>query len=122
MAYNESLVSISLEAGVDLSAKQYHFVSMSTDGQIDPTGDGLAAIGVLQNDPSAAGRAATVGISGVTKIVCAGNINPGQPIASDAAGKAVAAATSGDVILGVALAAGNANDIIPMIFQPRNTV
>lgn len=118
MAHKELLQSITLEAGVDLSAKQYHFVSVSSDGQIDPTGDGAAAVGVLQNDPAAAGRAAEVAIGGVTKVVCGGAVTRGGAVASDANGAAVNAA-SGDVILGVALHEGAAGRVISIVFQPR---
>lgn len=118
MARDEALTSITLEAGQDLSAKQYFFVSMSSDGQIDPTGDGAAAIGVLQNDPSAAGRAAEVGIAGRTMVKAGGTIAAGAQVASDAAGEAVTAA-SGDVVLGTALQSAVDGDTFAMVFQPR---
>lgn len=121
MAYNNSQVCISLEAGQDLSAKQFFFVSVSSDGQIDPTGDGAAAVGVLQNDPAAAGRAAEVCIGGVTKVSAGGTIAAGAAVASDAAGEAVTAAT-GDVVLGIALEGASDGDIISIVFQPRNVV
>lgn len=118
MAYNESMQTISLEAGQDLSAKQFFFVSMSSDGQIDPTGDGAAAIGVVQNDPNAAGKAATVCIGGVTKVSAGGTVAAGAAVASDAAGECVTAA-SGDVILGTCLKGGADGEIITILFQPR---
>lgn len=79
------------EAGADLSTKQYLGVKLSSDGQIDPAGAGELCIGVLQNKPAAAGRAATVRVLGVTRMVAGGAIDPGAPVACDAAGKAVAA-------------------------------
>lgn len=118
MAYENGKVCISLEAGQDLSAKQFFFVSVASDGQIDPTGNGASAVGVLQNDPNAAGKAASVAIGGVTKVSVGATVTAGAALASDAAGEAVPAAT-GDVILGTALAAGDDGDIISMIFQPR---
>lgn len=119
MAYTNSQQCITLEAGVDLSAKQYFFMSVSSDGQIDPCGDGATAVGVLQNDPAAAGRAAEVCINGVTKVSAGGTIAAGAEVASDAAGEAVTAAT-GDVILGIALQAATDGDIISMVFSPRD--
>lgn len=101
MAYGNG-VDISLEAGQDLSAKQYYFVTVASDGQVDPTGDGLLAHGVLQNDPAAAGRGATVRISGVSKVVAGGACTRGGLVASDSAGKAVNV-VSGDMALGTAL-------------------
>ena len=52
MAYSDNLQTISGEAGADLSAKQYFFVTIASDGQVDPTGNGLSADAVLQNDRS----------------------------------------------------------------------
>lgn len=121
MAYTENQICVTLEAGQDLSAKQFFFVSVSADGQVDPTGDGAYAVGVVQNDPAAAGRAAEVAIAGITKVSCGGAVTRGGPVASDAAGEAVNAA-SGDVILGEALETGSDGAIISILFQPRGTV
>jgi hypothetical protein len=118
MARDEAVTCITLEAGADLSTKQYFFVSMSSDGQVDPTGDGASAIGVLQNDPAAAGRAAEVAIGGRTMVSAGGTIAAGAAVASDAAGEAVTAAT-GDVILGTALEGASDGDICAILFQPR---
>jgi hypothetical protein len=102
MAFDISGVDITLEAGADLSAKQYFLVAIASDGQIDPAGDGANVDGVLQNDPDDAGKAATVRISGVSKVVCGAAITKGDKVASDAAGKAVTAASS-DRVIGRAL-------------------
>lgn len=118
MAWKDNMQTISLEAGVDLSAKQFFFVSVSADGQIDPTGDGAHADGVLQNDPDAAGKAAEVAIGGVVKVNCGGTVTRGGAVASDGSGQAVDA-TSGDVILGTALETGASGETVSMIFQPR---
>lgn len=115
---NQTLVT--LEAGVDFSAKQFFFVSVSADGQIDPAGNGAHADGVIQNDPSAAGDAAEVAIAGIVKVSAGGVVTAGGPVASDAAGECVDAAT-GDVILGTALETGADGQIIRIIFHPRAT-
>lgn len=120
MATNQSQVCVTLEAGADFSSKQFFFVSVSADGQIDPTGDGAYAVGVIQNDPDTAGKAATVCIAGITKVICGGNVTRGGPVASDAAGEAVNAA-SGDVILGEALETGVDGQVISILFHPRGT-
>lgn len=120
MATYNNQTCVTLEAGADLSAKQFFFVSVSSDGQVDPTGDGAYAVGVLQNDPAAAGRAAEVCIGGITKVSCGGVVTRGGPVASDAAGEAVNAA-SGDVILGEALETGADGSVISIIFHPRGT-
>ena len=118
MSYKNAQQCVTLTAGADLSAKQFFFVSVAADGQIDPTGDGLIADGVLQNDPAAAGRAAEVAIGGITQVSCGGTVTRGGPIGSDAAGQAVNAA-SGDIILGTALETGATGAVISMIFNPR---
>jgi hypothetical protein len=108
MAYEENLVCVTMEAGQDLSAKQFYFVEFATDGQIDPAGDGGRAEGVLQNKPSAAGRAATVAISGISKVVAGGAITKGNLVSSNSSGKAQVAGTN-DVILGVAMETATAD-------------
>lgn len=119
MSYKEKETLVSMEAGQDLSANQFHFVTVASDEQVDPTGDGLFANGVLQNDPNTAGHAAVVAIGGVTQVKAGGSVTAGDAVASDASGKAVTAA-SGDVILGTALeTAGADGDIIAIHFHPR---
>lgn len=118
MAYEVNPNVVTLEAGQDLSSSQFYFVSIAADGQVDPTGDGASADGVLQNDPSAAGRAASVAIGGITKVACGGTVTRGGDVASDANGKAVDAVT-GDVIMGTALETGASGSVIAMLFQPR---
>jgi hypothetical protein len=118
MATQDNMLCVTLEAGADLSTKQFYFVSVASDGQIDPTGDGLDADGVLQDAPAAAGRAALVAIAGKVKVVCGGVVTRGGPVAADASGTAVNAAT-GDIILGVALETGASGRIIEILFQPR---
>lgn len=118
MSTYENQQIVTLEAGADLSAKQFFFVSVSADGQIDATGDGAHADGVLQNDPAAAGRAAEVAVGGIVKVICGAAVTRGGPVSSDGSGEAVDSAT-GDIILGTALETGTDGDVIRMIFQPR---
>lgn len=120
MGYEESLQSITLPAAADLSLYQYRFVKINSSGQAALCGDGEAPDGILQNKPSAAGQAATVGISGVSKLVLSGVIAAGTEVASDANGKGTTA-TTGDVIGGKNIEAAAADgDIVAFLFQPRN--
>ena len=98
-------------AGGDLSANQFHFVTQAADGQIDVTGDGLRADGVLLNDPDAAGKAATVVVSGNVMVKAGGEVTVGANVASDATGRAVVAVAD-DIVMGYARSAGAANEII----------
>jgi hypothetical protein len=80
--------TIPLKAGADLSAKQYHFVEVTgvrTVGAANAVTD--KAIGVLQNDPNAAGAEATVAIGGTTKLVAGGSITAGALVAPKADGR-----------------------------------
>jgi len=67
MAFQENQLTITLEAASDLSAKQYRFVAVDTNGKATTTGDDGNPIGVLQNKPTA-GQAATICVYGVTKL------------------------------------------------------
>ena len=67
MAFQENQLTITLEAASDLSAKQYRFVAVDTNGKVTTTGDDGNPIGVLQNTPTA-GQAATICVYGVTKL------------------------------------------------------
>jgi hypothetical protein len=119
MAFTYTGQNVTLEAGQDLSSSQFYFVAVAADGQVDPAGAGVYAEGVLQNDPDAAGLAANVQISGITKVVAGGAVSVGDAVASNASGKA-ATAGSGDTVLGTALEAATADgDIIAVLFQPR---
>lgn len=97
-----------LKASADLSAKQYHFVSISGTGTVNSTGAGLGAVGVVQNKP-ASGEAAEIDCDGVTKVVAGAAITPGTEarVMSDANGAAITA-TATNKVLGVALEAATA--------------
>mgnify|MGYP006421974603 CR=1 FL=1 len=118
MAFYENQDSLSFEADSDLSDNQFHFMSSTTGDRVGLTGAGEYAIGVLQNDPAAAGRAAQVAIDGKLQVKCGGAVTAGSPMASDANGRAVNA-TTGAIILGEALEAGATGEVITILFHPR---
>jgi hypothetical protein len=116
MAVMQSRDNRTFEAGSDLSTGQFKFVSLASDGQVDTTAAaGGNAIGVLLNNPSAAGRAATVCVGGSVNVICGGTIAAGAQIQSGADGAALLAAT-GDVVLGYAREAGVVGQVIEMEF------
>ena len=100
MAYMNDVKTRTFEAGQAL-ATQFIFVTQAPDGQVDPTGDGLRADGVLLTTATAAGQAVTVAYDGRVKVLAGGVIAVGGPVASSATGRAVAA-TAAEVILGYA--------------------
>ena len=110
---------VTLEAGGDMSAQQFRFVELASDGQLqvtDSTTDD--PIGVIQNDPDAAGEPAEclpINSGGMTKGVVdttGGSISIGSKLGPDAAGRATlvasgsyyalaleAATTQGEIII-----------------------
>lgn len=114
--YDESIKAVTLEAGSDLSAGQYKFVALASDGQVDlVAGSGARSDGVLLNKPSAAGHAATIGISGVVRVVAGtGNLTRGDLVMSDSDGTGITATSTG-FVLGRALATGAAGTKVPVL-------
>lgn len=118
MAYEDSKISVTIPAGSDLSASQFCFVEVNSSGLLAVVGAGLHADGVLQNDPNASGRAGEVAIAGIVQVKCGAAVTRGGPVASDAAGKAVNAAST-NIILGTALETGANGAVIAVLFHPR---
>jgi hypothetical protein len=106
---------ITLEANGDLSASQYRLLNVLV-GTVDlrvevEDTDTLFVVGVLQNKPAAAGRAATVQINGVSRAVASTAINAGALVTPTTGGKLKPAA-SGDVPCGILLDSPAADDEI----------
>lgn len=120
MAYEEIVQSITIESSGNLSAGQYRFVVVNGSGQIAAPSAGVRAVGVLQSKPAAAGDAATVAVAGVSKVEAAATLAAGAKVACDATGKA-AAGTTGHHYVGVALAGGDAGELIPVLLQYGGT-
>lgn len=110
MAVMQSRDTRTFIAGEDLSAAQFKFVTLEADGQVDIAGDGVRAIGVCLNQPTA-GKAATVAMTGKVLVEAGAAVTAGDEIASDAAGNAVTAAST-DIIMGYALEDGVDGQIV----------
>lgn len=122
MANEEQVVSITIEAGADLSSDQYKFVQVASDGQVDVVaGAGLDATGVLQNAPDAAGLGAQVAIAGRVKVIAGGTVASGALVQSTAAGLALTAAT-GDFVLGQCLQGGAINEVIEVLLNVSHNI
>lgn len=106
------LESIPLEAGADLSASQYKAVVVA--GTIAANGD--TAIGIQQNKPSASGRGLTAGYLGRSRYVASAAISAGARLTVTTSGYMVTV-TSGDAIVGRALAAVSSGGIGEGIFN-----
>lgn len=109
MAWEQNLLCATLPAGADLSAKQFYAVKVAS-GKLALCGAGAQGVGVLQDKPNADGVAGNFAFGGVSKIALGGTVTSGQMLASDSAGKFVAAA-SGDIAMGIAITGGSSGEI-----------
>lgn len=121
-----------LPTDYDMSALQFIFVTLGSDGYVNTCTAGALAIGVNQQD-SIGTPTAPVGIAvrtmAPTKIKCGGTFSAGDKLASNASGLAVAytGATvftgtpytvSGSQVLGIALQSGATSTTSSMLFRP----
>ena len=102
--------------------KQYTFVNLNSDGEVETSSEGGYAVGVMQEKPGAGEPGQVCGPGSVSQIQCGGDFDPGDDIASDSDGKAVQAVSSGDAILGVAVEAGESGIISTILYQPKGSV
>ena len=123
MTNSQSYEVFSIPANADLSANQYFIaavVDASGEGQAALCGDGAQPCGVIYNNPDAAGKATSIAYKGIVKVKAGGAITAGNTVASDAAGEAVVA-TTGDVILGIALDTAVDGDIVSVLLSNSGT-
>jgi len=115
-----TILTETIEAGADLSAKQFRFVVLNTSGQLVAVSSaGADADGVLLNKPDAAGKAAEFAFGGIVKVVAGGSITAGDKVQSDAAGEALTAA-SGDHVLGKALKDADDGDLVEVLLVSKH--
>ena len=120
MAYEASQpLKISLEAGADLSAKQYYFVKLDSAGKaIVCAGTTDKPIGVLQNKPTS-GQTAEITVLGVSKVSTDAALAIDDLIGTSADGQAAAYVNGTDTtkyIVGRALVtSGGAGEITTIL-------
>jgi len=117
MAVERVLNPIGMRAAADLSDKQFYIVEITgadTVNVCDAATD--VPFGVLQNDPKSGETAVIAYADGeITKVVSDGSVTAiaiGDQLGTNASGKAVKKATSGELVLGRALEASSADGII----------
>lgn len=104
-------------SGADLSAKQYFIVKLNSSRQVILTAAATdQLLGVVANVPDA-GTNAPVDVcvrnaEGTFKVQCGGTVAVGDRLTSDAAGKAITTVTAGNEVLGIAVEAGVAGQVI----------
>ena len=130
MAYEESLRSITLNADSTLAVytgvpgqpgspnphggKQYHFVKVTGVHQVGLADADDTVVGVMQNKPQVQGEAATVGLRGVSKVVCDAPITAGDAITVSADGQAATGGAGQKV--GIALSTtANAGELVSVL-------
>lgn len=116
-----SNLDITLPAAADLSAKQYRFVTIDSNGRAALSTRGALASGILQDKPAALDRPGRIRtVSGViSKVVLGGTVTKGQALVSDANAAAVNASSADNNYMGIAIESGASGDIIAMLLQPR---
>lgn len=124
MATQQAVVSITLPASGNLSAHQWKLMDVNSSGQaVLVSAANARCIGVLQNDPAAAGQEAEVAIAGVVKIlVGASAVTAGDEVEADATGTILTAAGAGSNIIGKCLVGAAAGGLAEVLLQPRGVV
>lgn len=97
-------------ASADLSAKQYHFVTIAVNG-VDVSGANAIPHGIVQNDPEqyAAAEVRHLGISKLVVNTTATALAPGDPIESTADGIGIKCVTAEHYVGAWALEDSNAD-------------
>ena len=112
-----------LSAAADLSAYQYRVVRLSAAKAVNVASNNLGtsavglAAGILQNKPSAAGRAASVAVSGLSKAVAGATVTVNALVTHDGSGYVIDA-VSGSTVIGRALEAAAAQETFSVMLQP----
>ena len=125
MAVASDGLVLPFKAGADQSSNATKIVKIGAADQtvILAAGSTVAIIGVLQ-EASVGGSGSTVGVqvSGIGRVTLGGTVTRGDTVTSDAAGLAVTQATpaaaTDPYILGIALASGAVNEVIPVLLMP----
>lgn len=98
MAVEQTGIDITMPAAADLSGAQFRFMIVDTNGRATVSGANGKVLGILQNKPNAAGAAARVRISGVSKLQLGNAGTAQQYVASNAQGFGTTASNTGDWI------------------------
>lgn len=118
MAVTQEGIDITLPAAGDLSAVQYRAMIVDTTGRATTSAALGKVIGILQNKPAAAGRAAQIRIAGVSKLEGGAALAEQDYVASNAQGFGTAAASLNDEVFGVVLTqSGGSGDITDVLLQ-----
>lgn len=106
----------------DLSASWYRFVKLAGATAVACTLATDKGVGVLQNKPAVAGAAATVSITGVTRVFSGIALAAGVPVYLDSIGRVTSVAQVGQCV-GVTETACTAIDqLVSVLLKPLGAV
>lgn len=121
MAWENSILDISVEAAEDLSSDKYRYVVIDATSKKArrPDAANEKAIGILQNAP-ASGEAAAIRTDGFSKLVAAGQLAVNAMVTAEYvdaadAGKGLATTTGGDYVRGIVVEAAGAEDDLAVV-------
>jgi hypothetical protein len=97
-----------VEASGDLSALQYRAMLIDSNGRVAQAGAGVAIAGILQDDPDAIGKSASVMVLGVSKAEVGAATTAGGKLMSDGNGRLINW-TTGNHAVAIGLQAGGAS-------------
>ncbi len=108
MGYSIPDFTLTLLAGADLSAKQFHAVKLNSSGKVVLASDGDKIVGILQDDPEN-GQAGVIMVSGASPVIFGDTVTAGQEVQANAAGKIITKASG--VGIGFCLEGGTVNKV-----------
>lgn len=108
--------TLSREAAADLSDKVNYLARIDSDGKIALANSSTPPLGPI-HEPAPLGGMATVYFGAIGKAIAGGSITAGTQVSADDNGKLVASGT-GKIVLGIALSAGDAGDIVSYACVP----
>lgn len=109
MTYEIPGQRVTVLAAADFRSGQYRACTLNSSGQAAVPSAGAKIFGIVQNKPNT-GEAATVVISGISKMEAGGVVAAGADVTTDASGRGVTAAT-GNTIAGNAVEAAGASGV-----------
>jgi len=108
--------AISVDAGADLSSHQFKFMILSS-GRLALSGDGGDAIGVLSDNPAAAGRPGRLVVGGVTKVIAGDTVSEDANVMSNGTGLAITAAGAGKYVIAKAMEDAVVNQVFKVLLM-----
>ena len=111
MSFDNRILTHPFPASGDLSGKKFYAVKINSDGEIVvATAITDIIFGILQNEPDAQGKEASVALEGISKIVLGATLAIGVQCGTSTAGKAIADAST-NYTIGTIVQGGVSGDI-----------